>query len=145
MTATAAVTKAAPVWGEHVAHDHLSRKNITNAILCAAVLAPSFAVSHYLFTACDVTKPIGDACKLAIESPIAFPNVLFFANVTVGFWLIGLIQRSFWLIDPYWTILPPLLGHLYRLHPRAAYNQDRSIVMLGLLWLWALRLARPPG
>lgn len=42
--------------------------------------------------------------------PLIYSNVLFFVNVTLGFWLVGLAQRSFWLIDPYWTLIPPLLG-----------------------------------
>ena len=41
-------------------------------------------------------------------------NLLFFWNVAVGFWVVGLFQRSFWLIDPYWSLLPPLIGHYYR-------------------------------
>jgi len=58
----------------------------------------------------------------------------------VGFWLVGLAQRSFWLIDPYWTLLPPLLGCLYAAHPRARYSPARSAVALLLLWAWSARL-----
>ena len=111
-----------------------------NAVLCAFVLTPSVVTVAYLFSTCDATKPKGDLCTFAMESPVLLANALFFLNVTVGFWLIGLAQRSFWLIDPYWTILPPLLGHLYRSHPRASFDEDRSLIMLGLLWAWSLRL-----
>lgn len=72
--------------------------------------------------------------------PLLLSNALFFVNVAVGFWLIGLAQRSFWLIDPYWTLIPPLLGHLYRSHPRAVFDPTRSTVCLALLWLWSARL-----
>ena len=134
------VKTASIVWGDYVPHEHVSSKNITNAILCALVLVPSYLAVYHLFGTCDAARPQGDACKLAIESPISFANVLFFFNVTVGFWLIGLVQRSFWLIDPYWTLIPPLLGHLYRAHPNASFNADRSALMLGLLWAWSIRL-----
>ena len=96
-----------PVWGEYVPHAHVSAKNIGNAVLTAVVLLPSFFCVAYLYTTCSATRPVGSACELAIDRPILFANVLFFANVTVAFWLIGLAQRSFWLIDPYWTLLPP--------------------------------------
>ena len=86
-------------------HAHLSAKNIFSAVLTAVAAVPSFACAAYLYTTCSVSRPVGDACELAIKWPILFANVLFFANVTVGFWLIGLAQRSFWLIDPYWTLL----------------------------------------
>ena len=129
-----------PVWGEYVPHAHVSAKNIGNAVLTAVVLLPSFFCVAYLYTTCSATRPVGSACELAIDRPILFANVLFFANVTVAFWLIGLAQRSFWLIDPYWTLLPPLLGHLYQLHPRASYAPARSAIVLGLLWAWAARL-----
>ena len=61
-------------------------------------------------------------CDLAARSPVWWVQLLFFANVTVGFWLVGLLQRSFWLIDPYWTLLPPLIGVWYEgpTHARAA-------------------------
>jgi len=42
--------------------------------------------------------------------PSRWVQLLFLLNVTLGFWLVGLAQRSFWLIDPYWTLLPPLIG-----------------------------------
>ena len=128
------------VWGDYVPHAHTSRKNLVNAVLCAVVLVPSFVASYLLYTSCDAKAPASDACVLAMDSPVTLANGLFFLNVTVGFWLIGLVQRSFWLIDPYWTLLPPLIGHLYRHHPRSEYNPTRSAIVLGLLWLWSLRL-----
>lgn len=115
-------------------------KNIGNALLCAVVLTPSFAAVIHLYSTCDAIKPVGDVCTFVMTSPVGLANALFFLNVTVGFWLIGLAQRSFWLIDPYWTLLPPLIGHLYRHHPRSVYDPTRSLVVLSLLWLWSLRL-----
>jgi hypothetical protein len=122
------------VWGDYVPHDHLSTKNLFNAFLCAVALVPSFVAVALLYTRCptatwdDYSTFEATACSIAIGHPLAFANVLFFANVSVGFWIVGLAQRSFWLIDPYWTLIPPLLGHLYQAHPRAHYNPIRSAV-----------------
>jgi steroid 5-alpha reductase family enzyme len=68
-------------------------------------------------------------------------NVIFFCNVTVGFWVVGLLQRSFWLIDPYWAVLPPLIGTFYQLHPHASPGDVvRARLAMALTWVWALRL-----
>lgn len=128
------------VWGEFVSHAHLSAKNVVNAILCAVVLLPSVCAVWYLYSTCESSSSLTEPCATVMHSPVIFANVLFFVNVTVGFWLIGLLQRSFWLIDPYWTIIPPLLGHLYRAHPLATFDGWRSTITLGLLWVWSARL-----
>jgi len=135
------------VWGDYVKHDHLSEKNIMNAMLCVVVLIPSYVAVHYLYTECDPNAPpsytTGNedyACAIAIHEPILFANILFGVNITFGFWIIGLLQKSFWLIDPYWTLLPPLLGHLYQLHPKAETDPTRSSITIGLLWVWCGRL-----
>ncbi len=139
---------AAHVWGEYVPHAHCSRKNITNALLCLLALSPSFIATWVCYTRCPpeatATLPFATAaeaaCGIAMGCPLAFANILFFVNVSVLFWLIGLVQRSFWLIDPYWTLIPPLLGHMYQLHPNARFNEARSALALALLWVWCARL-----
>jgi len=138
--------KPPAVWGEFVPHDHCSSKNLLNAFLCAVALVPSIVATVVVYTRCDRTQTDvwGSAdevwCSLAMGYPIAWANALFFLNVSVGFWVVGLLQRSFWLIDPYWTLIPPLLGHLYQLHPNAHYDTARSIISLVLLWAWCVRL-----
>lgn len=132
---------APPVWGEYVAHSHASRKNLTNALLCLCVLAPSLVATWAAYSLCSPNSQDTAACSFAMGHPIAFANLLFFFNVSLLFWLIGLAQRSFWLIDPYWTLIPPLLGHLYQLHPNARFNEARSALALALLWVWCLRLS----
>ena len=74
--------------------------------------------------------------------PFAVVNVLFFLNVCVGFWVVGLLQRSFWLIDPYWSIIPPLIAHFYRLHSSSlsAAVPARGDLMLVMVWIWSIRL-----
>ena len=44
------------------------------------------------------------------------------------------------LIDPYWTIIPPLVGWFYQSHPLAQADAMRSLVCLALLCIWAARL-----
>eukprot|EP00937_MAST-01D_sp_MAST-1D-sp2_P000366 g366.t1 len=148
---TAFLPAAAPkplVWGEYRAHSHDSVKNVLNGVLCLVALMPSYVVTAVLYERCNPSPTAAQswaslsdgACALAMGYPLWFANALFFGNVTVGFWLVGLAQRSFWLIDPYWTIIPPLLGQLYRAHPRAEFDEARSAVSLVLLWLWSARL-----
>lgn len=136
-------------WGDYVPHDHFSFKNGLNALLTVVALVPSFVSTWLLYSHCESRSAaegpqlaafLAAACEPALASPILLANSLFFANVTVGFWVIGLLQRSFWLIDPYWTLIPPLLGHLYQLHPRAAPSSYRSTIVLVLLWAWSARL-----
>eukprot|EP00930_Biecheleria_cincta_P060299 TRINITY_DN45976_c0_g1_i1.p1 TRINITY_DN45976_c0_g1~~TRINITY_DN45976_c0_g1_i1.p1 ORF type:complete len:380 (-),score=31.30 TRINITY_DN45976_c0_g1_i1:43-1119(-) len=133
--------------GDYRPHKHCSFKNIGNAVLCAAALVPSYIATWFLFTRCPhqlADGHLGKLCRLNASpgGAIAMVNLLFFANVSVGFWVIGLLQRSMWLIDPYWTLIPPLIGHFYQLHPLAVWgpNSSRSMLSLGLIWLWALRL-----
>ena len=68
-------------------------------------------------------------------------NALFFLNVCVGFWVVGLLQRSFWLIDPYWSIIPPLIAHFYRFHASStAAVSARGDLMMFIVWIWSVRL-----
>jgi len=133
-----------PVWGEYVKHEPTSSKNITNALICATALFPSFIITTLIYATCESSNSydtiLDSICSVSLSYPLILSNALFFINVTIGFWLIGLAQRSFWLIDPYWTIIPPLLAHLYQLHPKAHYNVTRSVVSLVFIWIWAIRL-----
>ena len=88
------------------------------------------------------TEPVCEAwVSELLTRPLLTAHLLFFVNVSVGFWLVGLAQRSFWLIDPYWTILPPLLAHFYRAHPCAIDPAPlRGDLSLALIWVWSIRL-----
>lgn len=157
------MSELAIVWGTYQNHAHLSAKNIFNAALMLVILLPSILGTQHLTGKC--TDHINDPsfttlytfqelvrmewasvhekniCKFYLGNPIAFVNLLFFLNVTVLFWLIGLLQHSFWLIDPYWTIIPLLIGHFYRQHPLAQRNPSmRANVAMVLIYLWSIRL-----
>ncbi|KAL7593374.1 hypothetical protein Lser_V15G32664 [Lactuca serriola] len=72
--------------------------------------------------------------------PLILANTIFFLNIDVGFWLISLLQSSNWMIDLYWTVIPVLLAHYFASHPDGEYNMWRSAVVVGLTWVWAVRL-----
>ncbi|EKX53609.1 hypothetical protein GUITHDRAFT_64145 [Guillardia theta CCMP2712] len=100
-----------------------------------------YLVPHSLCSPAPAEGWLKDACELALGSPIVFVNVLFFVNVSVGFWIIGLVQGNFWLIDPYWTFIPPLIGHFYLSHPLAVHpSTARGMVAMALVWIWSIRL-----
>lgn len=44
------------------------------------------------------------------------------------------------LIDPYWTLIPPLIGLFYYGHPDAVANPARSALTMVLLLVWSARL-----
>ena len=50
------------------------------------------------------------------------------------------MQDSTWLIDPYWTLAPPLLAAYWLTHPTATSANARQIVSTTLLCVWAVRL-----
>lgn len=132
-------------WGSYRPHAHLSLINVGNAVLCVTALLPSIFMTWLWYTRCDrdfehVTNLWTQHCSLALEHPIWMANVLFFTNVAVGFWVVGLLQRSFWLIDPYWTLIPPLLVHFYALNPLATANPMRSNLSVVLVLVWSARL-----
>jgi steroid 5-alpha reductase family enzyme len=108
---------------------HLSAKNLGNAVLLIAVALPSIAFARW---------SAGDPWVRA--HPLVTMNLMFFANMSVLFWLISLAQGSAWLIDPYWTIIPPLIGHYFAAHTAAVADPWRSQVALAVTWLWSARL-----
>ncbi|KNC51752.1 uncharacterized protein AMSG_07821 [Thecamonas trahens ATCC 50062] len=86
-------------------------------------------------------------CAVAGWHPLLLANVLFALNVTAVFWLVGLVQGSFWLIDPYWSLIPPAFFALAALHPAGdpalapgAPGWSRFVVCVALVVVWALRL-----
>ena len=50
------------------------------------------------------------------------------------------MQGSTWLIDPYWTLAPPLLAAYWLTHPLSTPLTARQLVSTALLLIWALRL-----
>lgn len=114
----------------------MSRARSANLPLLLFVMAPSVAATWFAFT----DRAGHPFATFALEQPVLFVSLLFLLNVSVGFWLISLVQRSTWLIDPYWTILPVLIAHFYFAHPALSGDRTRVIACGVLVWVWSLRL-----
>jgi steroid 5-alpha reductase family enzyme len=132
-------------------HPILGRRNLANVALALWVPIPALACAVLLFgwfprdaIPADpglVWPATADqAAALLIHHPIVAANLFFFVFVDVQFWLIALVQRSSWLIDPYWTLIPPLLAVFYLAHPLADPDMRRAALSSGLLAIWSIRL-----
>ena len=129
----------------------LGRRNLTNALLLVVAPLPGVAATWTLFGwfAPGAIPPdpglagieSGDgAAAWLLHHPIATVNLLFFGNVCLGFWAVALVQRSSWLIDPYWTLIPLWIAAFYALHPLASPDPIRLGIALAVLIVWSLRL-----
>lgn len=127
------------------------RKNLQNLLLLLLVPIPGLLAAHQLFGFFDPASLPADPGWGGLDSmeslaaflfhhPIAAVNLLFFLNVCVLFWLIALVQRSTWLIDPYWTLIPLFIAFFYAAHPLADPAPLRSVLSLLVLCVWSARL-----
>ncbi|CAA6656434.1 unnamed protein product [Spirodela intermedia] len=118
--------------------------NLKNACIAFLVPFPSliFFVTflHRYDSAIATSAPAGDLWEWCAGHPLLLANLLFFANVDVLFWIIGLLQSNNWMIDLYWTVIPVMLVHYYAAHPRAVADPARSTIVTALTWAWSLRL-----
>jgi steroid 5-alpha reductase family enzyme len=128
-------------------------RNLGNALLALLVPIPAIAAAWLLldwFPAGAIPADPGwagvvdaDSCAAALlHHPVVAANLLFFVFVSVAFWGIALVQRSSWLIDPYWTLLPLFLAGFYLAHPLAKPDPARAALALAVLAVWSLRLTR---
>ncbi|KAK3145371.1 hypothetical protein QOZ80_4AG0328190 [Eleusine coracana subsp. coracana] len=111
--------------------------NLKNLVIAFLIPLPSilFYIS-FVRTGADA-GPISSWCA---AHPLLLANVLFFLNVNVLFWLVGLILSNHWLIDLYWTVIPVMLLHYYQGHPASEADTVRSAVAVALTWVWSVRL-----
>jgi len=92
------------------------------------------------------TLPAADplACRIYLKHPRLFTNLVYFVVVDVGFYAIYILQRSTWLIDPHWQLIPVCIACSFYSHPDAAGSSDghhpRAQLSLVLLFVWAARL-----
>ncbi len=129
----------------------LGRRNLQNLALTLWVPLPAIACTLALFrwfpdgaipadpglvwpTSAD------EAAAVLLHHPLLTANLLFFVFIDLQFFLIALVQRSSWLIDPYWTLLPPLLALFYLAHPLTAPEAMRATLSVALLLVWSVRL-----
>lgn len=78
--------------------------------------------------------------KWGIANPVGLVALIFFFNVNILFWGISLVQKCTWLIDPYWSLLPPLMALFYASHPTAVGPTLRCSVVSVLVVMWSVRL-----
>ncbi|WOL06152.1 hypothetical protein Cni_G14884 [Canna indica] len=120
--------------------------NLKNAAIAFLAPLPSifFHLSflrHYRLGYSFSSPPPSDGLwGWCFHHPLLLANALFFANVDVLFWLIGVLLSNHWLIDPYWTVIPVMLIHYYASHPLAKADAARSAVAVVLTWVWSIRL-----
>ncbi|PIA40875.1 hypothetical protein AQUCO_02400140v1 [Aquilegia coerulea] len=114
-------------------------RNLKNAIL--AILIPLPSITFYLtflhYNNNNYSSSLWIWCS---HNPFLLANLLFFININLFFWIIGLLQSCHWMIDLYWTVIPVMLSHYYATHPFAKHNLWRSNVVILLTWLWSIRL-----
>ena len=133
----------------------LGRQNLSNLTLALLVPLPAVIAASALFHAFPpgaiprdpglggLTSAPGTAAWL-LHHPIAAANLFYFVFVDLVFFAIALAQRSSWLIDPYWTLLPPLLAGFYLAFPRTnpgdVPDWGRVALSLAALGIWSVRL-----
>ena len=129
----------------------LGRRNLLNFLLLLWVPIPAVVCSVILFNWFPVGRiphdpglhwpqSVDQVAALLLHHPVLTVNLLFFVFVDIQFFLIAVIQKSTWLIDPYWTLLPPLIALFFFSHPLADSLNVRAILCLGLLGVWSIRL-----
>ncbi|MBW2423733.1 MAG: DUF1295 domain-containing protein [Deltaproteobacteria bacterium] len=127
------------------------RRNLTNLALALWVPIPAFVFTIALFRWFEGAPipadpglvwpdSLDEAAALLLHHPLLTANLLFFLFVDLHFWLIALFQRSSWLIDPYWTLLPPLLAWFYLAHPMSTPDTGRAALAVAALIVWSIRL-----
>ncbi|XP_057454966.1 uncharacterized protein C594.04c-like isoform X2 [Lotus japonicus] len=125
-------------------------RNVKNAVIALLVPLPSILfylslLNHYDSSLATESDPSFQSSWSTLwawcyHHPLLLANALFFFNVNVLFWVIGQIQSSHWMIDPYWTVIPVMLAHYYATHPLAHYDWWRSRIVILLTWVWSIRL-----
>ncbi|KAI3676638.1 hypothetical protein L1987_86250 [Smallanthus sonchifolius] len=112
-------------------------RNFKNALIAFLVPLPSILLYTSFLHHHHHHSPIWSWCY---HHPLLLVNALFFFNINVLFWLISLIQSSNWIIDVYWTLIPVFIVHYFQSHPGSRFNPLRSRLVVGLTWVWAVRL-----
>ena len=140
-------------------HDMTPARVWSNGFLVILAAAPAIIEYYLTLRVCPhpsvqiagYTSPIIAAvCTTCNYQPLLYAALLLLLNEGGYLWLLGLLQNSTWLIDIFWTIIPPLMHHFYSLHPSSHYPPFtsplsssaalRSYITLALVYVWAVRL-----
>ncbi|KAF3790430.1 Uncharacterized protein EJ110_NYTH16601 [Nymphaea thermarum] len=112
---------------------------LRNVVIAFLVPLPSLAFYLVFLQGFLSSDPL-PIWKWCADHPILLANLLFFINVDIIFWVISLLQKSTWLIDLYWTVIPVMLVHYYASHPYQRSDSKRSRTIVWLTWVWSIRL-----
>jgi steroid 5-alpha reductase family enzyme len=127
----------------------LGRDNLRNAALVLATPIPALCAAWVLFHwfPADAiprapTDSSGSASVAAwlLHHPLWALNLFYFVFVNLQFWAVALVQRSSWLIDPYWTLIPLFIVGFYAANPLATPDTTRLGLAATALGLWSVRL-----
>lgn len=129
----------------------LGLRNLANLAIMVSVAIPGIIFTSRLYSYFEDgaipadpgwTGAVGPDAWAAflLHHPIITVNLIFFVNVCLLFWILALAQKSSWLIDPYWTLIPPLINWFYWAHPLADGSTSRSTLTWMLLLVWSIRL-----
>jgi steroid 5-alpha reductase family enzyme len=127
------------------------QRNVSNFALLLLVPLPALGFAILLFgwfppnsipddPGLSWPSSVDEGAALLIHHPILAANLAFLVFVDLQFWAIALVQRSSWLIDPYWTLIPPLLALFFLAHPLADPEPVRAWLAGSLLLVWSARL-----
>ncbi|XP_047323346.1 uncharacterized protein C594.04c [Impatiens glandulifera] len=118
-----------------------------NAIVSILVLFPSILFYLSFLRHHNAATLAGDGSlspfwSWCVDHPVLLTNLIFFFNVDILFWIIGLVRSNHSMISLYWSIIPVLLSHYYATHPlgMGSYNLLRSRVVTVLTWIWSIRI-----
>ena len=129
----------------------LGRENLSNAALVVLTPLPAVVTTWLLFHAFapGALPPAPERLDLAdlsaaaawlLHHPLWALNLLYFVFVNLQFWAVALVQRSSWLIDPYWTLIPLFIATFYATHPLADPEPIRLASAAAVLAVWSFRL-----
>ncbi len=129
----------------------LGRSNLWNGALVLLVPLPAVLAAWWLFRffAPDAVPPAPgleeitttpEAAAWLLHRPLLTANLFYFVFVDLVFFAIALLQRSSWLIDPYWTLLPVLIAGFFLAHPLAEPDWTRVALSWLALLVWSVRL-----
>jgi Protein of unknown function (DUF1295) len=96
------------------------------APLCGAALLPGSPLLRLVSLALCLSS-------LALRLPPLISHLISSLSLSLSL-------SVFQLVDPYWTILPVLLGHFYQYHSFARADETRSLLAMLLIWTWSVRL-----
>eukprot|EP01091_Cochliopodium_minus_P015434 TRINITY_DN5495_c0_g1_i1.p1 TRINITY_DN5495_c0_g1~~TRINITY_DN5495_c0_g1_i1.p1 ORF type:complete len:369 (+),score=64.23 TRINITY_DN5495_c0_g1_i1:3-1109(+) len=132
-------------------YKHSVLSNILNSILLIVTAIPASYFMDYLTNECtkltfnreyqlaEIFSKEG-FCYVGLYRPFLTLNISFFVFVNITFWILSILQKSTWLIDPYWTIIPVMMNYFFVYHPNLHANYYRSTISLLIIWLWSIRL-----